>query len=226
MRLDRQCKTVQAQFSAYLDGNMSGRAMAEMSSHLDDCAVCAAEFELARTVQRTLGQMGPATMPNGLAMRLRLALAAERAEQSYLSPLARLRAAWQATIAPMALRVAGGFTAALVLVGGLSWMFAAPIAVQANDDRLANLAPPQYLYSQVPPQPIPAPRDTPIIVEALVNEQGRVYDYTILDGPRDPKVQVRVEDNLLASVFRPATVFGTPVRGHVVLTYTGVSVRG
>jgi hypothetical protein len=78
----------------------------------------------------------------------------------------------------------------------------------------------------VPPQPIPAPHDAPIIVEALVNEQGRVYDYTILDGPHDPKVQVRVEDNLLASVFRPATVFGSPVRGHVVLTYTGVSVRG
>jgi hypothetical protein len=35
-----------------------------------------------------------------------------------------------------------------------------------------------------------------------------------------------VEQNLLTSVFRPATVFGVPVDGHVMLTYAGVSVRG
>jgi hypothetical protein len=39
-------------------------------------------------------------------------------------------------------------------------------------------------------------------------------------------VKIRVENNLLTSVFTPATVFGVPVRGHVVITYTGVSVRG
>jgi hypothetical protein len=27
-------------------------------------------------------------------------------------------------------------------------------------------------------------------------------------------------------VFKPATVFGVPVRGHVVVTFTGVSVKG
>jgi hypothetical protein len=113
-----------------------------------------------------------------------------------------------------------------VLVAGLGWLFAAPIAVQANDDRLANLQPARYLYSQVPPQPIRVPHDEPIVVEALVNEQGRVYDYVIVNGPHSAQVQVQVADNLLASVFKPAMVFGVPVRGHVVLTYTGVSVRG
>jgi hypothetical protein len=53
-----------------------------------------------------------------------------------------------------------------------------------------------------------------------------VYDYSILEGSQDSAVKVRVEGNLLSSVFQPATVFGVPVRGHVVLTYTGVSVRG
>jgi hypothetical protein len=53
-----------------------------------------------------------------------------------------------------------------------------------------------------------------------------VYGYTILEGPKDAEVNVRIESNLLSSVFRPATVFGVPVRGHVVMTYTGVSVKG
>ena len=66
----------------------------------------------------------------------------------------------------------------------------------------------------------------PIVVEALVDSQGRVYDYRILEGPQDAEVRVRVENNLLGSIFKPATVFGVPVPGHVVMTYTGVSVRG
>ena len=67
--------------------------------------------------------------------------------------------------------------------------------------------------------------DEPIVVEALVNPQGRVYDYAIVNGPRDQKVQLQVADNLLSSVFKPASLFGVPVRGHVVLTYAGISVH-
>jgi hypothetical protein len=59
-----------------------------------------------------------------------------------------------------------------------------------------------------------------------VDTRGRVYDYTIVDGPRDQAVRLEVEQNLLSSVFTPATVFGVPVDGHVMVTYTGVSVRG
>ena len=85
---------------------------------------------------------------------------------------------------------------------------------------------PRYLYSEVPPVPISTQRDVPIVVEAMIDSDGRVYRYSILQGPQDPQVKVRVENNLLSSIFKPATVFGVPVRGHVVMTYTGVSVRG
>ena len=64
------------------------------------------------------------------------------------------------------------------------------------------------------------------LIDAKVDTRGRVYDYTILDGPSDPTVRLQVEQNLLTSVFTPATVFGVPVDGHVMVTYTGVSVRG
>jgi anti-sigma factor RsiW len=220
------CAAVRSDFSAYLDSAMSGIEMAAIQAHLDDCHDCSQEFALWRDVQRSLGELGPATMPARLQMQLRGAIAAERSRESYLPVHRRLLHQWQSTIAPAALRVAGGFAAALVIVAGLGYLFAAPIAVQANDDRLANLTAARYLYSQVPPQPIRVPHDEPILVEALVNEQGRVYDYNILTGPRDQAVELQVADNLLASVFKPASLFGVPVRGHVVLTYTGVSVHG
>jgi hypothetical protein len=102
----------------------------------------------------------------------------------------------------------------------------APSAVQANDEPLGAMTAPHFLYSEVPPQPIEFGREVPILVEAKVDNQGRVYDYTILSGPTDANVERRLQANLLSSVFRPATVFGQPVAGHVVMTYTGVSVRG
>jgi hypothetical protein len=158
--------------------------------------------------------------------RLRKALAEERARGSHLPWFGRISMAWESTIAPAALRVSGAMALAVLLAGGLGWMFGAPIAVQANDDAMAHLVGPHYLYSQVPPQPIDTKRDVPIVVEAQVDTAGRVYDYSIVEGPADERVKVSVEQNLLASVFKPATVFGVPVRGHVVVTFTGVSVKG
>jgi hypothetical protein len=68
--------------------------------------------------------------------------------------------------------------------------------------------------------------DTPIVVEALVDASGRVYDFTIVSGPQTEAVRTQVADQLLGSVFQPASAFGAPVRGRVVVTYSGISVHG
>jgi len=224
------CEAVREGFSGYLDGAVTGVEMAAISAHLEICGGCAQEFAAWRDVQAALGQMGQAHPPASLQANLRAVLSEEAGRGTHLPLLRRFLLAWQRTLAPMALRVSGGLVAALLLAGGLGWIFGAPIAVQANDDRIANMVAPRYLYSQVPAQPIVTGRDVPvsvpIVVEAKVDTAGRVYDYKILEGPTDPQVVVSIEANLLASVFKPATVFGEPVRGHVVLTYTGVSVHG
>jgi hypothetical protein len=220
------CSSVRSEFSAYLDGALTGVEMAALSAHFATCAQCASDFKAWRAIQQCLSDLGPAQMPSALQMRLRQTIAAERERGSYLPPHQRALRRWRSSIAPTALRLSGGLAAALVLAGGLSWMFGAPIDVQANDDAMAHLVAPRYLYSQVPPEPIKVDRDAPIVVEAMVDSKGRVYDFSILNGPRNPQVLARLEDNLMASVFRPATAFGVPIKGHVVLTYMGVLVRG
>jgi hypothetical protein len=220
------CEAARGEFSAYLDGAVTGVEMAAISAHLETCGACSTEFEAWRDVQSALAKVGPAHAPAAMQASLREAIAEERAKGSHLPWFGRLAMAWESTIAPAALRVSGALAMALLLAGGLGWMFGTPIAVQANDDAMAHLVGPHYLYSQVPPQPIDTKRDVPIVVEAKVDTAGRVYDYAILEGPTDERVKISVEQNLLASVFRPATVFGVPVRGHVVVTFTGVSVKG
>lgn len=225
------CEDVRAGFSGYLDGAVSGVEMGAIATHMEGCTECAEEFAVWRGVQRALSDLGPARVPARLQARLREAIAVERERGAHLSLVRRAMLLWESTLAPFAVRLSGGLAAALVLAGGLTWMFAAPLAaVQASDSAMAHLVAPRYLYSQVPPQPVKTnrdePSDVPIVVDAMVDSKGRVYDYTILAGPQDAGVRVRVEDNLLASIFKPATVFGVPVRGHVVMTYDGVSVRG
>lgn len=221
-----ECADVRSVFSAYLDGAISGVDMAAISGHLEGCHECSTDFKVWREVQQSLGELGPAQPPARLQSRLRGALAIERERGAHLPFNQKARLRWKSSIAPMAVRLSGGLAAALMLAGGLVWMFGAPIAVQANDDAMAHFVSPRYLYSQVPPEPINTHRDMPIVVEAMVDSTGRVYDYAILQGPDDEQVKTRVENNLLGSVFKPATVFGMPVRGHIVMTYTGVSVRG
>jgi hypothetical protein len=221
-----ECLEVRSNFSAYLDGAITGLEMAAISHHLQNCHECADDFNVWRSVQRSLGELGPEMPPARLQARLRTAIAAERERGAHLPFPQRAILLWRSSLAPLALRLSGGFAATVMLAGCLSWMFGAPITVQANDDAMAHLVAPHYMYSQVPPEPIRTQRDVPIVVEAMVDNHGRVYNYSILEGPSDPEVKLRLESNLLSSVFTPATVFGVPVKGHVVMTYTGISVRG
>ena len=96
----------------------------------------------------------------------------------------------------------------------------------ANDEPLGAMTSPHYLYSATSPQPIVTAQDSAIVVEAYVNAEGRVYDYNIVSGPEDAAVQTQIVNQLLLSVFEPARVFGAPVRSRVVLTFSGISVRG
>lgn len=225
----QKCLEVREEFSSYLDGDMSGTAMQSMAAHLGGCKDCAAEFAAWRDIQGTLGSIGPAKAPTGLQARLRAALAEERERGTHLTWDRRLAAMWHATLAPIAFRAATGTVAAMLLIGGAGAMvawFGAPSEVQANDEPLGAMTAPHFLYSEVPPQPIEFGREAPLLIEAKVDDQGRVYDYTILSGPTDMSVERQVQANLLSSVFQPATIFGLPVPGHVVMTFTGVSVKG
>lgn len=220
------CAAAQAAFSAYLDGDLTGVEMGRMADHLEACQPCSTEFDGWCAMQTALADLGPARAPERLQQQLRQALDTERARGSYLPLSGRVALLWQRSLAPLAVQTAGGMLAAVLLLAGLFRLFGPGVEVQANDDGMAHLIGPHYLYSQVPLTAVHTGRDVPVLIDAQVDTRGRVYDYTILDGPADAAVRLQVEQNLLSSVFKPATVFGVPVDGHVMVTYTGVSVRG
>jgi hypothetical protein len=223
----QSCVKIRSYFSAYLDGAVSGSRMQEIARHLDRCEDCTQEFSGLRAMQQTLATLGPAKAPADLALKLRLAISHEHAQRKS-NWLDAVSLEWDNAVRPMLVQVSAGFAGAVVLVGGIALllgMVAAPEPVLANDEPLGAITVPHYLYSVVDPRAIVTSHETMIVVEAYVNSQGRVYDYNIVSGPVEEAVRSQVVDHLLNSVFEPASVFGAPVRGRVVLTFSGISVH-
>ena len=221
------CAEAREQFSPYLDGVLDGRSMTSLAAHLRLCLRCDEEFGAWRSMQEALAELGPAAIPDILQAQLRDTLAGELERGTYRSPYQRLIAFYHQSLLPGGLRFGAGLAGALFLVTSLSWIVGSIAPVQANDDRLAHLNAPRYLYSMTPPEPVAtAGAYVAVLVDAKVDARGRVYDYSVIEGPNDPATRLRVESNLLGSIFKPATVFGVPVPGHAMMTYTAVSVRG
>lgn len=227
MMTSPNCTRIQSSFSGYLDGAISGRQMQAIAQHLEACESCTQQFASLRAMQQSLAMLGPARAPADLGMKLRLAISHERSARKS-SWFDSFGLKWDNTVRPMVLQVSAGFAGSVVFLGSimlLLGMVAAPESVLANDQPRDAMTVPHYLYSVASPQTIVTESDSVIVVEAYVNEQGRVYDYNIISGPIEPAVQNQVLDQLLDSVFQPASVFGSPVRGRVLLTFSGISVH-
>jgi hypothetical protein len=222
------CRKYQSYFSVYLDGAVSGKHMQRIAAHLDSCSGCAQEFDALRGLQRSLASLGPAKPPADLGLRLRLAISHEQARRKH-SWRDSLSVKWENTVRPLIVQVSAGFAGAVLLIGTIGLllgMVAVPEPVMANDEPLGAMTAPHYLYSVVgTTSDMVDANGSVIVVEAFINAQGRVYDYNIVSGPEDPSTRTEIVEQLLMRVYQPASVFGAPVRGRVLLTFSGVSVR-
>ena len=66
-----------------------------------------------------------------------------------------------------------------------------------------------------------------IVVEAYINQDGRVHNYRVLSAPSDVKDYLpQLRNMLLFTVFHPATEFGQPTHGKAVLSFSKINVKG
>jgi hypothetical protein len=202
--------------------------MHEIATHLEVCSGCLAEFAQWRNAQALVSSIGRAKAPENLGLRLRVALSQQRANTTE-EKIARGKVRWQNSFLPLVWQISAGFASTVALLGGvgvLVGMFAYPGPALAGDEPLGKVSSPRYLYTSPEPAEGVADSNNPVVVQAFVNGEGRVYDYKIISGSADSKTRSQLEDMLLFSVFAPAQVFGQPVRGTVLLSFSGVSVRG
>jgi len=226
----KACSSIQAKFSEYLDGRLTGHEMQQIAAHLESCLVCAGEWSALKQTQMSLAELGPVPEPEDLLLRVRVAVSQERA-RSRKGTWQTLHLAWNNTIGPFLLQAAAGFASAVLLLGTVTLlvgMVTRPEVAQAHDEPLGNATAPRFLYLSGAANSNNQMADVagPVVVEAYINDVGEVYDYRIVSGPVDEATRSQVENLLLWSHFEPARFFGQPVRGLAVLSFAGVSVRG
>jgi anti-sigma factor RsiW len=225
------CSAMQAKFTEYLDGRLTGREMQRIAAHLEKCHRCAEEWSALKQTQLSLAELGAVPEPADLLLRIRVAVSQEKA-RSHKSVIQTWNLAWKNTVGPFMLQAAAGFASAVLLLGtvtALVGMFTRPEMAQATKDEPLGMATaPRFLYlsGAVSSSNQIGAISGAVIVEAYVNGQGEVYDYRIVSGPVDEATRSQVENLLLWSHFEPARFFGQPVRGLAVLSFSGVSVRG
>jgi len=133
---------------------------------------------------------------------------------------------WNMLMRPVAVPFAGGLASAIVLFG----LLAPGFAVQQSSigdvpTGLTTEAGLQFSFNMA------ASPAYDIVVDVVIDDQGRLVDYSIPKGQAwasDPVMVRGVENLLLCTKFTPATLFGQPASGRtrITLRRSHMEVRG
>jgi hypothetical protein len=213
-----RCVEIRNHYSDYLDGLCDPQVLKSIRFHLDYCASCRRELEGWETVQADLRGLPRIQVPAELALRLRIRVS--RALHRNL--LGRLRLWTDNVLQPMLLPASGGVLAAVVCFCLIMGSLVVPVT-KTPDVPLGFPTPPRVL--ELAPIDFNT-GDAPVVVAARINAGGRAMGYRVLSGESSPELLHQLDRVIYFSNFQPATWFGRPTDGQVVLSLRRITVRG
>ncbi|MBL8234739.1 MAG: zf-HC2 domain-containing protein [Bryobacterales bacterium] len=232
-RLNRDavgCWQARRDLSAYVDGGLSHGERHELSVHLRACSGCAARYDELARARQAMKRLRVMTPPAQLTTALRVIASQERQRRH-----ARTQTLWgwlglegwalrvRNWMEPLAIPLAGGVVSTLVLFSMLAPTY--PLAVASTTPDV-----PTVFYSD-PTIKSAAPfglSNDEVVVEVVIDEEGRVVDYTLPAVPANSSLRREIENNLLFVRFTPATSFGQPMGGRLRLSFrrSQIDVKG
>jgi len=220
-----KCSVVKGLMSSYLDGEITRSQLAQVDEHLQDCVECAARCASVRQTQALVGSLGRRAAPPELALRLRVAVSQEIANQRR-SRLDSLRVHWDNAFNAIMVPATAGLVTTLIIFGVLI-SFLYPSQMRAPNDVPTMLYTPAELQFTPFELSMGSSSADSLVVEAYVGPDGRIQDYRILSAPEDAQAILPALKNMLIfTSFRPATTFGQPTASRVVLSFSKVQVKG
>jgi hypothetical protein len=213
-----RCVEIRNHYSDYLDGLCDPQVLKSIRFHLDYCGSCRRELEMWETVQADLRGLSRSQVPDELALRLRVRVS--RALHRNLRE--RLRVWMDNALQPMLLPASGGVLAAIVCFCLIMGSLVVPVT-KTPDVPLAFVTPPRV--RELPPFDFNT-GDAPVVVLTRIDAGGRAMGYRILSGGTSPELIHQLDRVIYFSNFQPATWFGRPTDGQVVLSLRRITVRG
>jgi hypothetical protein len=212
------CVEIRNHFSDYLDDLCTPQARKSIRYHLSFCDVCREQLEQWQSIQEELRAIPRRQVPPELALRLRVQMS-QLLHKNLLSPIwVRLENA----LKPLLIPATGGVLTAVICF----FLFMGSHVVPLTD------TPDVTLQLVTPPRvQLLAPMDfntcdNTLVLVTQISAGGRVKGYQILSGQSSPELLQRLDRMIYFSVFRPATMFGRPTDGEVVLSLRRITVRG
>jgi Putative zinc-finger len=210
------CSEIRGHFSDYIDGVCPAEAIHSVRYHLLHCAPCTSELERYESLQMELRGLSRQQVPPELALRLRVQMSQELHRNVFQRLLVRLENMFRPVLFPS---VAGSFVALICIV----LMLGAGTPQASNIPDVPFVTPPRIQV--LPPVNLGAGAQ-PLVLVTYVNAQGRVTSYRIISGQQTPGLMQRLDQMMYYSLFQPATSFGQPTSGQVVLSFRTITVRG
>ncbi len=220
------CSVAQKLLSSYIDGCVSRRQLAEMNEHVNACQECGARFASMQRMQSLVNSLGRKVAPPDLALKLRVTLSQEVAN-ARRSRWEMMRVRWENAFNAIMVPATAGLVTTMIIFGVLIGFLYAPAPVRASNDVPTVLYTPAQLRSTPFELTMGVTSAESLVVEAYVGPDGRVQDYRILSSPEDAEaILPQLKNMLIFTTFQPATAFGQPTSGRVILTFSKVQVKG
>jgi hypothetical protein len=212
------CTQIRGHFSDYLDGMCAPETLKSIRYHLGYCGACREELDRAETLQADLRSLPRRRVPAEVALQLRVCISQQLHHEYLRGLLIRL----ENSVRPVVLPASGGVLAAVIFFGLIMGSQVVPVT-NIPDVPLQFTTPPRV--QELAPIDFNT-GDQPVVVLTSVNAGGRAMGYKVLSGQHSPELMQRLDQLIYFSLFQPATMFGKPTDGQVVLSLRRITVRG
>ena len=217
------CRSVQELFEDYRGRRLPEADATLVSGHLARCGECAVRSEQWARVRWALRSLPQTAAPPELASELRVLASREWARRQEGIGVPRMLRHWASKLdllgdnlmRPLAIPLAGGLVSAVILFGLLVPTF------NFHRNPIDDVPVSTILYTEATVKSM-SPfgcNDDMIVVEVLVDEQGRMLDYRLPNGQFSPDTIRKLENAILTTSFNPATSFGQPMPGRVKIGF-------
>jgi len=212
------CLEIRSHFSDYLDDLCTQEARKSIRYHLSFCDVCREQLEEWQSIQEELRALPRQQVPPELALRLRV----QMSRRLHRNILAGLWVRLENALKPLLIPATGGVLTAVICF----CMFMGSRVAPLTDDPDVTV---QILQPARVQQLAPIDFNTGengLVLLTQINAAGRVKGYRVLSGQGSPELMQHLDRMVYFSSFQPATMFGKPTDGQVVLFLRRITVRG
>ncbi|MDE3179746.1 MAG: zf-HC2 domain-containing protein [Acidobacteriota bacterium] len=212
------CAEIREYCSDHVDGICSPEVIRSIRFHLDYCLPCQQEFERAQDVRSLLQSLPRTPAPEAIQLRLRVRMSRELHRNILGHLWVRLENRFSLGLLP----AIGGMVCTVFFFCLVMGSEMAPVS-KMPDVPVSFVTPAQVVA--LAPLNF-APGDKPVVVVTYIDPAGRVLKYSVLSGQHSPALMRQLDRLIYYSRYSPATTFGKPTEGRVVLAFSQVTIRG